>query len=100
VPHNLHLNVLRLRSEWSGRVPQGRPLGPNKVASWIVLEGSVEIQLKESENGAALTRADVLQPGTIAHFRRVMPTHLVARSACTLLQVMAGPECTCGEPAA
>jgi transcriptional regulator with XRE-family HTH domain len=99
VPHNLHLNVLRLRGEWNGRAPLVRPLGPNKVASWIVLDGSVEIQLREGENGAALSRADLLQPGTIAHFRRVMPTHLLVRSPCTLLQVMAGPECTCGEPA-
>jgi hypothetical protein len=99
IPHNLHLNVLRLRGEWSGRAPLIRPLGPNKVASWIVLDGTVEIQLREGENGAALSRADVLQPGTIAHFRRILPTHLVTRSPCTLLQVMAGPECTCGEPA-
>ncbi len=99
VPHNLHLNLLRLRSGWSGRAPLIRPLGPNKVASWIVLEGSVEIQLRDAGNGGSVSRADVLQQGTVAHFRRVTPTHLVARSACALLQAMAGPECTCGVPA-
>jgi transcriptional regulator with XRE-family HTH domain len=96
VPHSMHLGLLRLRGGWSGRTPAVRPLGPNKVASWIVLEGSAEIQLRDPENGAAVSRAEVLRDGAVAHFRRALPTHLVARSECTLLQVMAGPECTCG----
>jgi hypothetical protein len=97
IPHNLHLSVLRLRSGWSGRAPAYRTLGPSKAASWIVLEGSLEIQLREAED-AGVVRADVLQQGTVAHFRRVLPTHLVARSACSVLQVTTGAECTCGGP--
>jgi len=40
----------------------------------------------------------VLRQGTVAHFRRGLPTHLVARPASTVLQVMTGVECTCGGP--
>ncbi len=103
IPHNMHLSVLQLRQGWAGRVPAARALGPNKVASWIVLDGSVEIQQRDgAPNGqdanAGVERAEVLQPGTVAHFRRVMPTHVVARTPCALLQVMAGPECSCRGP--
>jgi transcriptional regulator with XRE-family HTH domain len=97
IPHNLHLSVLRLRGGWSGRTPALGTLGPNKVASWVVLEGSLEVQLREAK-GSDVFRADVLQQGTVAHFRRMLPSHLVARSPCTVLQVMTGPECTCGGP--
>ncbi len=99
VPHSMHLAVLRLRDGWTGRAPS-RPLGPNKVVTWIVLEGSLEIQLRDGDagNGASLARAEVLQQGSVAHFRRTMPTHLVARAPCAVLQVMAGPDCTCRDP--
>lgn len=97
IPHNLHLSVLRLRNGWSGRAPSLGTLGPSKAASWVVLEGSLEIQVREAQ-GTGVSRAEFLQQGSVAHFRRVMPTHLVARSACAVLQVMAGPECTCGGP--
>jgi transcriptional regulator with XRE-family HTH domain len=96
VPHNLHLSVMRVRNGWSGRSPAYRTLGPSKAASWIVLEGSVEIQLRDASG--AVSRAEVLRQGTVAHFRRALPTHLVARPACAVLQVMTGPECTCGGP--
>jgi transcriptional regulator with XRE-family HTH domain len=95
IPHNLHLSALRLRNGWTGRAPAYRTLGPSKAASWIVLEGSLEIQMRE---GDTVSRVEVLQQGTVAHFRRLLPTHLVARSACAVLQVMTGPECTCGGP--
>jgi transcriptional regulator with XRE-family HTH domain len=96
VPHNLHLGVMRLRNGWNGRAPAYRTLGPSKAASWIVLEGSLEIQLRDASG--TVTRAEVLRQGTVAHFRRVLPTHLVARPACAVLQVMTGAECTCGGP--
>ena len=96
VPHNLHLGVMRLRNGWTGRAPAYRTLGPSRAASWIVLEGSLEIQLRDASG--AVTRAEVLRQGTVAHFRRVLPTHLVARPASTVLQVVTGAECTCGGP--
>jgi len=96
VPHNLHLGVLRLRNGWSGRAPAYRTLGPSRAASWIVLDGSLEVQLRDASG--AVTRAEVLRQGTVAHFRRVLPTHLVARPASVVLQVMTGAECTCGGP--
>jgi len=97
IQHNLHLSALRLAGGWSGRVPSGRGnLSPGKVVSWVVLDGSVEIQLREGRDSSAVLRAEVLQRGTVAHFRRALPTHLVARPECTILQVTASPECTCG----
>ena len=48
VPHNLHLSVMRLRNGWSGRAPAYRTLGPSRAASWIVLEGSLEVQLRDA----------------------------------------------------
>ena len=96
VPHNLHLGVLRLRNGWTGRAPAYRTLGPSRAASWIVLDGSLEVQLRDASG--AVTRAEVLRQGTVAHFRRVLPTHLVARPASVVLQVMTGAECTCGGP--
>ncbi len=97
IPHNLHLSVLRLRSGWNGRAPEHRTPGPTTGASWIVLEGSLEIQLRDGAD--AVTRAEVLRQGSVAHFRRALPTHLVARSACVVLQATTGPECTCSAPA-
>ena len=96
VPHDLHLSVLRLGNGWTGRSPAYRTLGPGRAASWIVLEGSLEVQLRDG--AGAVTRAEVLRQGTVAHFRRVLPTHLVARPASTVLQVRTGAECTCGGP--
>lgn len=96
VPHSLHLSVLSLQGGWSGHAPACGTLRPGKVASWIVLDGSVEIQLREAPDADGVLRAEVLQCGSVAHFRRVRPTHLVARSACTVLQVLASEECTCG----
>jgi transcriptional regulator with XRE-family HTH domain len=94
VPHNLHLSVMRLSNGWTGRAPAYRTLGPSRAASWIVLDGSLEVQLRDASG--AVTRAEVLRQGTVAHFRRVLPTHLVARPASAVLQVMTGAECTCG----
>jgi len=95
--HNLHLSALRLDHGWSGRAPTNRRnLSPGKVVSWIVLDGSLEVQLRDARDSNSVLRAEVLQTGTVAHFRRSLPTHLVARPACTVLQVTASPECTCG----
>ncbi len=96
VPHQLHLGVMRLRNGWAGRAPAYHALGPGRAASWIVLEGSLEIQLRDA--AGAVARAEVLRQGSVAHFRRVLPTHLVARAASAVLQVMTGAECTCGGP--
>ncbi len=96
IPHNLHLSVLRLKGGWSGRAPAHRLPAPSTGASWIVLEGSIEIQLRDGAD--SVTRAEVLRQGSVAHFRRALPTHLVARSACAVLQATTGPECTCAGP--
>lgn len=100
IQHNLHLSALRLTDGWSGRAPTNRRnLSPGKVVSWVVFDGSLEIQLREARDSGTVLRAEVLQPGTVAHFRRALPTHLVARPACTVLQITASPECTCGAAA-
>ena len=98
--HHLHLGILRLGGLWAGPAPLPRALPPGKIVTWIVLEGALEIQLREARASATVLRAELLQKGSVAHFRHVMPTHLAARAPCSVLQITASGECTCGGPAA
>jgi len=100
IAHHLHLGMLRLGGLWAGPTPSARSLPPGKVVTWIVLDGTLEIQIREARGSATVLRAELLQNGSVAHFRHVMPTHLAARAPCTILQVTASPECSCGAPAA
>jgi transcriptional regulator with XRE-family HTH domain len=64
------------------------------VASWIVLAGRIIISIK----GRLENSLELLEEGSVIHFRQASPSRIQALDASEIFQVIHSTNCTCLEP--
>ncbi len=64
------------------------------VASWIVLSGRVIVSLK----GSLENSLELLEEGSVIHFRRASPVRIQALESSEILQIVYSATCSCPDP--
>jgi hypothetical protein len=66
---------------------------PGTVASWIVMGGRMIVGIRAGLESSL----ELLENGSVIHFRRAIPTHVQALEPSRLLQVIYSGNCTCSK---
>jgi transcriptional regulator with XRE-family HTH domain len=89
-PHLLHTHVLELQAGDVRDLDAGTD--PFEYSSWIVLFGRTLFEFTE----ATTHTGELVERGSVMHFRLALPIRIRALDASRLLQVIYSSVCTCG----
>jgi transcriptional regulator with XRE-family HTH domain len=95
-PHFLHLNYWGLAAKGEAKPPTEPFNDEGSMSSWIVMDGRVIFEIPAPSDGGPWPQwSELLEAGSVIHFRRLTPIIIHGLDNSQLLQVVYSSNCPC-----